>query len=210
MNAPALNGPTLVELPRYLGSVRDYARSVGCGRVVCDTRARFDKRLKEVHRCTIADTHGLKQLTVPIEKPLSMTGARWDDIVVSGHGAWWHVHWETLKSAYGRTPFFEYYADDFSPLFTEESVGMRIVDFDRRLDELVRRLMQLDTPVTYGPAPTEAVRAERCDVNVHDVDYYQVRALKHGFLPGLSIVDLLFNMGPESVFVLERMAGLTT
>lgn len=195
---------------RYLGTVGYYAALSAFRRAVIDETMKFDKRQKSVHRCRIADTHGDILLTVPIEKPVSMTNARWNDILVSGHGNWQHVHWETLQSAYGRTPFFEYYADDFAAIYNSDVVGHPIVAFNRKLDSLLRRLFSIPTDVTYGGA------ADLTDISADfrrrepefdaQVEYYQVRGAKHGFIPSLSAVDLLFNMGPESPLVLAEMA----
>lgn len=200
----------LILPPRYMGSAAYYALVNAFGKVTVDTGMRFDKRQKDTHRATIADTHGVRRLTVPIEKPVSMTGARWSDITISSHGSWWHAHWETLKSGYGRTPFFEYYADDFEPLFREDPARSPLMEFNRRLDSIIRRLMLIESEVVYGgeishDGPIVDLRKGIPAEMVRDVPYYQVRALRHGFIPGLSAVDMLFNMGPESALILPQM-----
>ena len=104
---------------RYYGSIAYYASMAAYGHAVIDADAIFDKRQKAVHRCDIADTHGPVQLTVPVSKPHGIARARWSDVAVSCHGAWWHVHRVTLESAYGRSPFFEFYIDRFLPFLTK-------------------------------------------------------------------------------------------
>lgn len=195
--------------PAYLGSVEYYAAMAAFPQATVDWGMKFDKRMKTAHRCDVADTHGVRQLTVPIVKPLSMSGARWSDIVISPHGAWWHVHLETLKSAYGRTPFFEYYLDEFERFYTSERAGERLADYCKGLDALLRRLMGVETAVRDdAPAIADGFdcRGRIPAGLVNTIPYYQVRSLSQGFLPGLSVVDLLFNMGPESIFILESMA----
>ena len=196
---------------RYLASVGYYAALSAYDTVVIDAGMRFDKRQKSVHRCRIADTHGETYLTVPIEKPVSMTNARWKDIMVSGHGNWWHVHWETLQSAYGRTPFFEYYADDFASLFTSDAVSKPLVGFNQQLDELLRKFFQITTAVSVADSSELENVVDDFRLREPDFDsieeYYQVRAAKHGFLASLSAVDLLFNMGPESPLILSKMSS---
>lgn len=206
---------TLILPSRYLGTVEYYALINAFHSVVIDSNVRFDKRQKEVHRCTVADTHGVKRLTVPIEKPVSMTGARWSDIVISPHDSWWHIHWETIKSAYGRTPFFEFYADDFAPFFTADSHGKRLTDFNADLDRLLRRLLYIESDVTYGLAeqgsadPSQSIDFRRAIPTVlpPEKPYYQVRSLTQGFVPGLSVVDLLFNLGPEAALYLDSLGN---
>lgn len=200
--------------PRFLGSVSHYAAMTAYPMAVIDRDMPFNKREKATHRTVIADTRGLTSLTVPVEKPVSMTSARWSDIVISGHGKWWNVMYTTLQSAYGRTPYFEYYADDFRRFFTEECAGMKLTDYNRGLDALVRRLAGVTTQVYDSvselPAGTvcDDFRRRPTEDITHDVEYYQVRSLQHGFLPGLSMADMLFNMGPESILVLRSMAGI--
>ena len=117
---PRCNDGTLLLPPRLFGSTAYYAVMALYGSAVIDTSMHFDKRAKLTHRYSIADANGAVDLTVPIEKPDKTTGSTWRDIRISGHGQWWHVHLTALQSAYGRTPFFEYYIDDFLPLFTAE------------------------------------------------------------------------------------------
>lgn len=204
-----MTGRDLILLPpAYLGSVEYYAAMAAFPEAAVDWNMKFDKRLKTAHRCDVADTHGIRRLTVSIEKPVSMTGARWSDIVVSSHGAWWHVHLETLKSAYGRTPFFEYYLDEFERFYTAERAGECLADYCMGLDALLRRLMGVETVVRDSAADVVGgldCRRSADGVHVRSVPYYQVRALSQGFISGLSAVDLLFNMGPESIFILEEM-----
>ncbi|MDE6693353.1 MAG: WbqC family protein [Muribaculaceae bacterium] len=205
-----INDRTGVFAPQYYGSVRYYAALAAYRRVVVDAGLRFDKRFKSVHRCTIIDTRAELTLTVPVaHRPVGTDGRRtWRQMGVSAHGEWWNVHRVSLESAYGRTPFFEFYIDRFMPWLRYEDTS--IVDFDLGLDEVVRRTLGLETEVSYS---TEDMDIEATDDHrsnlfpaVRDVVYYQVRADRLGFHPDLSILDLLFNMGPEAPLVLRKMA----
>ena len=87
---------------------------------------RYDASLIEQHdnyqkqsyrnRCLIATTNGMQVLSIPIER---YEGAKCEmkDIRISDHGNWRHLHWNALLSAYGESPFFEFYADDIAPFF---------------------------------------------------------------------------------------------
>lgn len=163
------------------------------------------------NRCVIASESGPLPLSVPIEK--TAPGAPVKDIRISGHGNWRRAHWQALLSAYENTPFFEYYADDIAPLYEERSHFL--LDFNESLRETICRLIGIENEVEYTECYVEDPGMEDCrqlfspkhkreDTCFHPVSYYQVFAGRNGFLPDLSIVDLLFNMGPESLLVLNK------
>lgn len=112
------------------------------------------------------------------------------DVRISDHGEWRHQHWNALCSSYRQTPFFDYYEEDFRP-FYEERRWTFLIDFNEELQQTVLSLIGLDDE-SLRTAFETSVRRE--------TPYHQMFAPRHGFLPDLSIVDLLFNMGPESVF----------
>ncbi len=202
----------LILPPQFLGSTAYYALIANADAAVIDCCMNFDKRFKSIHRCTIDGANDVSMLTIPIQKPQSLSKAKWNEITISAHGTWWNELLTALHSAYGRTPFFEFYIDDFAPLFTKNTPGMSIIDFDIKLDTLLRRLLQIDTPVTYLTNSdkstfrgSQSEFRKKMEESTHPTEYYQVRALKHGFRPHLSAVDLLFNMGPESPLILKKM-----
>lgn len=161
------------------------------------------------NRCVIADANGPLALTIPVEKPLPGRQLM-RDIRISDHGRWRHLHWNALKSAYQNSPFFEYYADDFAPFF--ERKWDFLADFNEDLMHLVCQLTDLKPQTKrttdYLAQPETGVTDLRAHFDpqqraLQDIrPYYQVFAQKLGFLPDLSIVDLLFNMGPESILYL--------
>lgn len=166
------------------------------------------------NRCVIATANGTQTLTVPIERYDGMK-CPMRDIRISDHGNWRHLHWNALVSAYGETPFFEFYADDLRPFFEKRHTFL----FDLNLDIMhtMCQLLDVRPQVTlseqYIVLPSEddavvdfreAIRPKHPlpDADFNPTPYYQVRAQRHGFLPNLSILDLLFNEGPEGIFYL--------
>jgi hypothetical protein len=137
------------------------------------------------------------------------------DIRISEHGNWRHQHWNALEAAYRHTPFFLYYEDDFHP-FYEQKIEF-LYDFNMQLTEMVCGLIGIESnlnPTTEyqhnpdGMADFRALITPKVswenDREFQPVEYYQVFKEKHGFIPTLSIADLLFNMGPESILVLNE------
>ena len=148
------------------------------------------------NRCRIAMPDGPQDLVVPVCSAPNHTPVR--DIRISDHGSWRHHHWSALRTAYGKSPFFEYYADDFAP-FYERRFDF-LIDFNEGLRALVASLLDVETPVGIAdsfeplsllPAPSQK-------------PYYQVFAQRLGFLANLSIADLLFNLGPEGLIYLTE------
>lgn len=219
MSSPLIIHPhtTLLLPPRLFASVGHYALLASCGKATIDCAMRFDKRRKETHRYDIADTRGRLQLTVPVSKPGSSSEAVWSDIKVSAHGEWWNIHLTALESAYGRTPWFEFYVDSLLPVFRRRTADNdeTITSLCEQADRTVRTLLEIDTEVTYRhtaatPLPCGAMDMRREPApTAGEVNYWQVRADKLGFIPDLSILDLLMNHGPEAPLILRKIISAT-
>lgn len=206
---------TTVLLPSaYLAPVQYYCKLLAYDRIVVEQHDHYQKQTYR-NRCTIAAPGGPLALTVPIVKP-DTPKCPMRDIRISDHGNWRHLHWNALESAYNHTPFFEYYKDDFRPFY--ERRYEFLADFNEALCRLVCSLIDLhprmERSTHYEGAPAgaddfrELIHPKRgcqtADPAFRPVPYYQVFQERLGFLPNLSIVDLLFNMGPESLLVLQQ------
>lgn len=197
--------------PRLFAPIGWYAALAAYGHAVVDTSRRYDRREKAVHRYDIVDVRGPLSLTVPVASPAGCDGPpTWDDVSVSRHGRWWHVHRVTLESAYGRTPYFEFVIDRFSSLL--EDPGEQppsALDYARRADEAVRSFLGLETAVEWRPATAADVDGYDLRRRLPDTSampaYFQVRSSALGFIPSLSILDAVFNLGPETPLYLQRL-----
>ena len=198
----------------YFGPVQWYQKLLRSDRVLIERHETFLKQTYR-NRCLIATTQGVQALTVPVEKPVDNgTPYYIKDLRISDHGNWRHLHWNALQSAYGESPFFEYYQDDIRPFFEER--WTYLVDFNEAIRQKMCELIDYLPNVTYsntyiadaqmaGIADFRAAIHTKNPAQEDDFTpktYYQVYQMKHGFLKNLSILDLLFNMGPESVFYL--------
>lgn len=147
-------------------------------------------------RCRIATANGVQTLSVPVNGSGSIR-----DIHISDHNNWRHLHWQALSSAYGSSPFFEYYADDIAPFF--EKKWDSLFDYNLEITCKMCELLDLRKEIQL----TDSYQGSAIDLQqkVDSKPYYQVFQSRHGFLPNLSILDLLFNMGPESVLYLHGL-----
>ncbi|MDE5643973.1 MAG: WbqC family protein [Muribaculaceae bacterium] len=191
--------------PQLFGSTAYYATAARFGDTAVDYSMRADKRFKSAHRYKIVDTRGEICLTMPV---CHLSGQRgWNDVELSDHGQWWKLHLTALESAYGRTPFFEFYIDRFLPLLTDpaESEYRTVGDIDRQADRLVRQILELPPALDMQDVPPEHTDLRRHDFDSMNVEkYWQIRADKLGFHPNLSILDMIFNIGPESALVIRK------
>jgi len=168
------------------------------------------------NRCIIATANGLMSLSLPIDKIVTEK-ANIRDIRISDHGNWQHLHWNSIESAYNSSPFFEYYADDIRPFF--EMKPKFLFDFNESIREKICEMLDIPGKAEYSSEymKEENIPADWMDFRkiIHpkkspttvDPDftakpYYQVFNHKFGFQPNLSILDLIFNLGPESILYL--------
>ena len=196
--------------PLYFAPVPQYVKLYSADALVVDDVSPFVKQTYR-NRAVIAAERGEQALTVPVVHDGGKVAMR--DVRVSEHGNWRHQHWNAIVSAYRKSPFFEYYADDFAH-FYEERDGF-LLDFNLRLHGVVSELLGLDRGVKFlsDEVADAAVDLRRiaepkalASLNECGLPYYQVFAGRNGFIPSLSIIDLLFNMGPEGLLVLRDSA----
>ena len=199
--------------PLYLAPVPLYVHLYAADRFVIDDVSPFVKQTYR-SRAAIATESGAQQLTIPVVHDGGRVAMR--DVRISEHGNWRHQHWNAIVSAYRKSPFFEYYADDFAH-FYEEKDGF-LMDFNLRLHGVVSELLGLERGVAFLSArDVDAVAVSDLRnmaepkvlasmQGVSELPYYQVFAQRNGFIPSLSIVDLLFNTGPEGLLLLRDSA----
>ena len=208
----------------YFGPVQWYQKLCRYDRCLIEQYDTYQKQTYR-NRCVIATANGLQALTVPVEHQANgqwaMGNGQWvKDLRISDHNQWRRVHWNALQSAYSESPFFDYYADDIRPFFERKYTFL--VDFNEAIRQKMCELIDIHPNVAYtdsylpSPAPAltpsastlsdfrDVIHAKhpQADPEYEVREYWQVFAHKHGFQPNLSILDLLFCMGPESVFYL--------
>ena len=198
----------------YFGPIQWYQKLYRYDHSMIEQYDSFQKQTYR-NRCMIATANGTQVLTVPVEhssQSFVPNSQLVKDLHISDHNQWRRVHWNVLQSAYSESPFFEYYADDLHPFFEQKYDFL--VDFNEAIRQKVCELLDIHPDVSYTsdfrhqPSTLtdfrDVINAKhpQPDEGFTPKEYWQVFQHKHGFLPNLSILDLLFNMGPESVFFL--------
>lgn len=196
----------------YFGPVQWFQKLVRYGHCLVEQYDSFQKQTYR-NRCVIATANGVQALTIPVEHNDSQYTR---DIRISDHNQWRRVHWNALQSAYNESPFFEYYADDIRPFF--EKKYDFLIDYNEAIRQKVCELIDIRPEVEYTSAYLSpltphlaslsdfrdviSAKHPQPDAEFEPKKYWQVFQQRHGFLPNLSILDLLFCMGPEAVFYL--------
>lgn len=195
----------------YLPPVQYFVHLYARGGCVVEQHEHYVKQTYR-NRCMIDSPNGALALTIPVEKG---NGGKclMKDVRISDHGNWRHLHWQALVASYYNSPFFEYYEDDFRPFY--EKKWDYLIDFNDAIMQkccelidiqpLLRRsdsYVKIDGGIDYRALLNPKIPFET-DNQFVPKQYYQVFQQKQGFKPNLSIADLIFNMGPESVLVLQ-------
>lgn len=165
------------------------------------------------NRCHICTDQGKHTLTIPIKHVGGAQGRqRYSNVLLDNNYPWQRQHWRTLQTAYRTSPFFEYFEDDLAPLF--ESSYQYLLDFNLRTIEKICGCLQVPMPesktLEYQKSP-QGILDARYLINAKKpapatfMEYVQVFGDRHGFIPNTSVLDLLFNEGPDALNYLNNL-----
>lgn len=157
------------------------------------------------NRASIHSANGKLDLIVPVLKGEKVhTQIR--DVKISYDFDWQRLHWLSLQTSYRSSAFFEFYENEFAP-FYEKRYDF-LFDYNEGLFNLLLKLLKLDVKYTFSQTYEKSYSdLEDFRSTIHPKipscyqtkPYFQVFEDRNGFMPNLSIVDLLFNQGPKSV-----------
>jgi hypothetical protein len=157
------------------------------------------------NRANIYSPDGILTLVVPVVKG-SKVHTPIKDVRISYDFNWQRLHWMSLQACYRRSAYFEYYEDDFAPFY--EIKETFLFDYNKKLLQMLLKLLKIKANInfTIGYEP-EYINLNDFRQNIHpkktvpfeQKPYFQVFEERHGFMKNLSIVDLLFNQGPQSL-----------
>lgn len=163
------------------------------------------------HICT---DRGLHKLSIPVKHTKNENGhQKYQDVRIETEDRWQIRHWRTLQTAYRTSPFFEFYEDDLAPLFQKKFAFL--LDFNWHcLEFLIAALqityskeqtIQFETDYTQGMDMRGLVNAKK-RIGISFTPYHQVFSDRHGFIPNMSTLDLIFNEGPQARTYLKNLS----
>ncbi|MFV0566161.1 MAG: WbqC family protein [Flavobacteriaceae bacterium] len=195
--------------PTYFPNIAHFTAMVNTNTVVFEVCDNFLKQTYR-NRTYIYGANGKLALNIPVIHS-QKNRQLYKDVKIFNEEKWQALHWKSLLSAYRTSPFFEYYEDELQPLF--EKKADFLLDFNLACIEAVCDCLQIELPVVktenyqkhieIGKDYRFLVQAKK-ETQFNFKPYTQVFSNKHGFISNLSILDVLFNEGPNALTYLEN------
>ncbi len=195
--------------PSYFPSIATFVAIVQAENLwleVCDNYQKQTYR----NRMFIYDANGKLPLTIPVIYSQN-NRQLYRDILIANDEDWQELHWKTIKSAYNNSPFFEFYEHDFQHLFNSEYEYL--MDFNFKCMQTIFECLELpfkyETSKKFEKKPENlsdyrSLINNRKELQQQFNSYVQVFDDKYGFISNLSILDLIFNEGPNALLYLEN------
>jgi hypothetical protein len=172
--------------------------------ILIESQEHFPKQTYR-NRANIYSPDGVLTLTVPVVKGSKMH-TKVKDVKISYDFKWQRLHWMGLETCYRRSAYFEYYEDDFAPFYQKHFTYL--FDYNEQLLQMLLRFIKINLPLQY----TETYEAgypglndyrdsisPKKEFDFEQKSYFQVFDERNGFIKNLSIIDLLFNQGPQTI-----------
>lgn len=195
----------------YLAPLEYYFHLINNTTVVIDIYENYVKQTYR-NRCSILSPNGAQNLTIPLVK--ARQRKRIKNMRISYDDNWRKIHWKSLEAAYRSSPYFEYYEDEFYPFYHGEKYES-LIDFNWDLQQKIIELLNIDLAIEKSTeyVDDQSISADyrnsfspNKEAKLKFTPYIQVFGDRNGFISNLSILDLLFNEGPNTVNYIKGLA----
>jgi len=193
----------------YFPPVQYFTKILKFAKVIIEQNENFIKQSYR-NRCEIYGTNGKQCLSIPIVKNHNVKTAI-KDVKISYDTNWVKLHVKSIESAYRSAPFYEFYADEIISIL--QSGPVFLFDFNYEILNNLLQLLEIEKEIEFSQEyKTEILNDFRYQIhpkdktndNTFDPQFYQqVFTEKHGFIANLSIIDVIFNLGPQAVSYLK-------
>lgn len=193
--------------PTYFSPIVQYVAITNASELLFEVEDNFQKQTYR-NRCYIYTADGKHLLNVPIQHTKGQK-QKTKDVKIDYKDDWNKQHLKTLQTAYSSSPFFEFYIDDLLPVFEKKHTFL--IDLNFLCHNLIMDALQLEIPFkttrTFELHPKisdfRGLAIAKTNTAFTLNRYIQVFEQNHGFIPNLSILDLLFMEGPNALNYLE-------
>jgi hypothetical protein len=195
--------------PAYFPCIAQMVAVVQAENIVFEAEDNYQKQTYRNRSC-IAHTNGVLQLNVPIKHSKDGKRQKMKEVQTENEFPWQSQHWKSIQTAYRTSPFFEFYEDDLEHLFTKKVSGL--LSHNLEIHQVLCDLIGIDdsftTTVKYEPeidtGDLRSLIVAKKEPDYKLASYTQVFEDGHGFLSNMSVLDLLFNEGPNTLHYLEQ------
>ena len=205
--------PAVLLSTAYLAPVQYYTKLISYPHIFIENYENYSKQSYR-NRCTILSANGLLNLSIPVMKD-NKQKVLTKDIRIDNNNRWKQMHIRALEAAYRSSPFFLYYSDEILALYRKNYTFL--VDLNNDFQKTILELLNIDIDIEFTsnykmlPYPFDdfsdfihpKTRMKKPDNHFYPKNYYQVFESRFGFAANLSIADLLFNMGPNSLEIIK-------
>lgn len=195
----------------YFPSIALMAAIVQAPKIDIEIQESFPKQTHR-NRTVIITANGPMTLSVPVVRP-NGTHTLTSDILISYSEKWNIIHWRAIESAYNSSPFFLYYRDEIEKILTTKHDTL--IQLNENILMLLLRLLKISLTIEYT---TDFIKPQNITNDFRDrytykhpeqtpycPPYTQVFADRQPFNPNVSILDTLFNLGPETKDYLNKI-----
>jgi hypothetical protein len=197
--------PVILVESQYLPSVAFFASLYGASTLLVERHENYVKQSYR-NRCQLVDAQGRRNLIIPVVHASGSVPIT--EVRIDYSQKWVNNHWRSLRSAYGKAPYFEYYADDLHDILYSKTPFL--YDLNMRLLSMCLKALRFDTLVEETVSYMKTVENGVLDLrNAFDVKnpaslngiftpvpYAQV--FGSTFVENTSIIDLIFCVGPDA------------
>ncbi|MDG2147410.1 MAG: WbqC family protein [Flavobacteriaceae bacterium] len=192
--------------PAYLPSVEYMSWVINQKKLYFLTSGHYQKQTYR-NRAEIYGPNGKLKLIIPVTKNRGSNHQKDIETMVDNNLLWQKNHWRSLQMSYRASPYFEFYEEDFYPFYNNKISSL--MELNIGLIKVILKLLKFEIPIEEKNhnkvnEKRDLIVSKKI-VNASILKYNQVFIDKHGFLSNLSIVDLLFNLGPESLDYLKNI-----
>lgn len=195
--------------PNYFSPISQYVAIAKAEKIIFEVEDNFQKQTYR-NRCYIYSPQGKQMLNVPI-KQYKGKKQKTKEVVIDYTEEWHKNHLKSLYTAYSSSPFFEFYIDDLLPIFNKKF--KYLIDLNFATHYFIMDALQLNLPsentqefLVEHSNDYRHLSIAKSKTNFNFNRYIQVFEPTHGFISDLSILDLLFMEGPNTLNYLEQQS----